>query len=196
MTSNPLFAEETPTSRVTAFAAHAISQIAYFVPDVRAAALRHATLFGSGPFFVMEHVPLDSVVHRGRPTHFDHTAAFGQWGEVMLEFVQQNHPGASILHDLYPEDSGRFGLHHVACMVEDLEKSVAHFTAAGSPEVFRARIAALDIEGVMMDTVATYGHFVELYPAVPAMTGFYAMVAAAAREFDGRDPVRAAPSLV
>jgi len=174
---------------------HSICQVAYFVADVRAAAIQHSAAFGSGPFFVMEHVPLDSVVHRGKPALFDHTAAFGQWGDVMLEFVQQHNPGPSILHDLYPESSGRFGLHHVACMVENLEQSVAHFTAAGCPEVFRARIAALDIAGVMVDTVASYGHFVELYPAVPAMQGFYAMVAGAAREFDGRDPVRPAPSL-
>lgn len=39
----------------------AIRQIAYFVPDVREAALRHATLYGSGPFFVkMPHFSTDS----------------------------------------------------------------------------------------------------------------------------------------
>jgi hypothetical protein len=83
-----------------------IRQVAYFVPDVAAAATRHMTLFGSGPFFVAEHIPLRLCRHRGRPAELDHTAAYGQWGDQMIEFVQQNNPGPSVFRDLYP-DGGR-----------------------------------------------------------------------------------------
>ena len=36
----------------------ACSQIAYFVPDVRAAALDHHRTYGSGPYYVIDKVDL------------------------------------------------------------------------------------------------------------------------------------------
>ena len=48
-----------------------IRQIAYFVPDVRVAAARHAALFGSGPYFVAEHIPLRKALYRGREGRLD-----------------------------------------------------------------------------------------------------------------------------
>ncbi len=48
------------------FAGHAIRQVAYFVPDVKLAARRHAALFGSGPYYVAVHIPLTLSEHRGR----------------------------------------------------------------------------------------------------------------------------------
>lgn len=90
-----------------------IRQIAYFVPDVRVAAARHAALFGSGPYFVAEHIPLRKALYRGREGRLDHSSAYGQWGELMVEFVQQNNPGPSAFHDMYPEGSGRGGIHDI-----------------------------------------------------------------------------------
>ena len=75
-----------------------IRQIAYFVPDVRVAAARHAALFGSGPYFVAEHIPLRKALYRGREGRRDHRSAYGQWGELMVECVQQNNPGPSAFH--------------------------------------------------------------------------------------------------
>ena len=48
---------------------HSVRQVAYFVPDVVAAARRHASLFGSGPYYVAEHIPLTLCEHRGRPAN-------------------------------------------------------------------------------------------------------------------------------
>ncbi|MFD2136543.1 hypothetical protein ACFSLT_18030 [Novosphingobium resinovorum] len=84
-----------------------IRQIAYFVPDVRAAARAHSAAFGSGPYYVADHIALTRAVHRGVERELDHSSAYGQWGEVMIEFCQQNNPGPSAFHDLYPEGSGR-----------------------------------------------------------------------------------------
>jgi hypothetical protein len=70
-----------------------VRQLAYFCADVREAALAHHRGFGSGPYFVADNIPLAGSVHRGQPHGFDHSSAYGQWGEVMIEFVQQNNPG-------------------------------------------------------------------------------------------------------
>lgn len=157
-----------------------IRQVAYFCADVRAAALAHHAAFGSGPFFVADHIPLARAVHRGVERLLDHSSAYGQWGEVMVEFVAQNNPGPSPFHDLYPEGSGRFGLHHVALFVDDVDAALADFAARGAPCALRAEMT----DGFVFafaDTTATLGHMTELYAPVPVLTGFYAMVADAAR---------------
>jgi len=71
-----------------------ICQVAYFVADAVAAARRHSRTFGSGPFFVFEHVPYKLNIHRGVEREFDHTTVIGQWGGVMVEFMQQHNPHA------------------------------------------------------------------------------------------------------
>lgn len=157
-------------------------QLAYFCPDIRAAALAHHRRFGSGPFFVADNIPLARSVHRGVERPFDHSSAYGQWGDVMVEFVQQNNAGPSAMRDLYPEGSGRFGLHHVALFVDDVDAELARLASEGVATAQRSEMT----DGFVFafaDTSAIYGHMLELYAPLPALTGFYAMVAEAARTF-------------
>lgn len=159
----------------------AIRQVAYFCADARAAAREHHGAFGSGPYFVADNIPLARAVHRGTERMLDHTSAYGQWGEVMIEFVQQNNPGPSAFHDLYPEGSGRYGLHHVAVFVDDVDAALAGFAAQGAHPAFRAEMAD-GFVWAFADTSASLGHMTELYAPTPSLTGFYAMVADAARD--------------
>lgn len=164
-------------------------QIAYFVPDIRAAALAHHRRFGSGPFFVIDHVALDRSEYRGRPCPLDHGSAYGQWGVVMVEFVQQHNPDPSAYHDLYPVGSGRCGLHHVALFVDDLADALARHRAAGKPTAQYA-VTTTGAAFAFVDTVAELGHMLELYEPGPGLTRFYEMVADAADNWDGLDPIR------
>lgn len=166
-----------------------VRQIAYFVPDVRAASMAHHALFGSGPYFVAEHIALRLSKHRGVERPLDHTSAYGQWGEVMIEFVQQNNPGPSAFHDIYPEGSGREGVHHIALFVDDVAGEISRFNAAGFETAFYAEMND-GFAFAFIDTVGKLGHMVELYAPVPVLTGFYAMVAGAAKGWDGTDVVR------
>lgn len=154
-------------------------QIAYFVPDIRAAARAHRATFGSGPFLVIDHVPTPTVRYRGQPAALDHGSAYGQWGEVMVEFVVQHDEGPSAFHDLYPRDSGRFGLHHVAVFVDDLDTTIERFGERGAKCALYAETEALAF--AMVDTSATLGHMIELYEPTPVLTGFYDRIRAAAR---------------
>ncbi len=163
-----------------------IRQIAYFCQDVRAAARAHHALYGSGPYFVADNIPLARAAHRGVERLLDHSSAYGQWGDVMVEFVQQNNTGPSPFHDMYPEGSGRWGVHHVALWVDDVNAEVARFAAAGSPCALRAEMN----DGFVFafaDTSATLGHMTELYTPVPVLTDFYAMVSQAATDYRGGD---------
>jgi hypothetical protein len=167
-----------------------IRQIAYFVPDVRTAAIGHHERFGSGPFFVADHIPLRRAVHRGVERELDHSSAYGQWGELMIEFVQQNNPGPSPFRDMYPD--GGSGIHHVALFVEDVDAELERFAAKGQETALRAEM----MDGFVfafVDTAATLGHMVELYAPLPQLIGFYEMVRAAAGSFtDGL--IRTLPS--
>lgn len=163
-----------------------IRQIAYFAADVRAAATAHHALFGSGPYFVADNIPLRTSLHRGTPRPLDHTSAYGQWGDIMVEFVQQNNPGPSAFHDVYPEGSGRGGVHHVALFADDVQAEIARFNAAGHETALYAEMSD-GFAFAFIDTVATLGHMVELYAPAPVLTGFYDMVSDAAKHFTGGD---------
>ena len=102
-----------------------IRQIAWAVPDIDAAARAHSASFGSGPYFAFRHVPLARSVHRGSERPFDHSSAYGQWGDVMVEFIHQHGPDPSAIHDLFPHASGNYGLHHVSVFVDNLDDAIA-----------------------------------------------------------------------
>ncbi|WP_083988130.1 VOC family protein [Croceicoccus marinus] len=166
-----------------------IRQIAFFVPDAWAAAHAHHAAHGSGPFLLAENIPLAQATYRGQPAHLDHSSAYGQWGDVMVEFVQQNNPGPSVFHDLYPEGSGRFGPHHTAIFVDDADAAADQWAAAGYPSAFRGVME----DGFVYhfaDTTALCGMMTELYAATDQLRSFYDHVAAIAGDFAGHPVVR------
>lgn len=166
-----------------------IRQIAYFVPDAQEAALAHHLAFGSGPYFFVRDIPLLWSRHRGVERLLDHSSAYGQWGDLMVEFVQQNNPGPSCFRDMYPEGSGLSGVHHVALFVDDVAAELARHRAAGREIALHAQTRT-GTEFAMVDMVASLGHMLELYAPTEGLTGFYGFVAKAAQGYDGRDPVR------
>ncbi|MCX7283255.1 MAG: VOC family protein [Novosphingobium sp.] len=167
-----------------------IRQVAFFVEDARAAARAHHAAFQSGPFFVADNIPLARAVHRGVERELDHTSAYGQWGDVMVEFVAQNNPGPSPFRDLYPEGSGRWGMHHIAVFADDVDTEIARFSAQGAPCALRAEMT----DGFVFafaDTTATLGLMTEIYAPTKALLDFYAMVAQAAQDLSGQgDPIK------
>jgi hypothetical protein len=166
-----------------------IRQIAYFVPDIRSAAIHHYHNFGSGPFFVADNVRLRTCRYRGEDSVLDHSSAYGQWGDLMVEFVQQNNAGPSAFHDMYPAGGERFGMHHVAVFVDDIKTAIAGHKARGDACALYAEMESC-FAFAMIDTVASLGHMVELYQPETLLLDFYAMVAKAAENFDGTDIVR------
>jgi hypothetical protein len=166
-----------------------VRQLAYKVNDVSAAALAHHRKFGSGPFFVLHHVALASSCHRSVERPFDHSSAYGQWGSVMVELVQQHNPDDSALHEMFPFGSGKEGLHHAALFVDDLQGAIARFAGEGAT-LAQISVTATGTAFAFIDARASFGHMLELYEPNEALTSFYDFVADAARGWDGRDPVR------
>lgn len=169
------------------FLRHPIRQIAFYVPDAREAARRHAETFGSGPYYVAEHIPLSTARYRGQAGVFDHTSAYGQWGDVMVEMVQVHSTEPSVFHDLYP--NGGTGFHHIALIVDNLADEMKRFEAMGFAEGFYGEVGP-GAGFAMMDAVEQFGHFIELYEPSAPLLGVYHLVKSASMNFDGSNPVR------
>jgi hypothetical protein len=162
-------------------------QVAYHVPDPVTAAERYARDFGWGPFFLMEHIPLERAAWRGTTIHFDHSSAYGQAGDVMVELITQHNEGPSALRDVYAAHES--GLHHVACFVPDLPVALAAFAARGNALALDARTAT-GVDFAMVDLVDELGHMLELYEASEPLAKFYEYVRRKSLGWDGRDPLR------
>ena len=164
-----------------------IVQIAYDVGDVREAALRHATRFGSGPFFLNEHIALQSVQHQGESGVFDHSSAYGQSGGVMVELVCQHQvEPASLRRQLSQHGTG---VHHVAFFTDDLDREASRLDDLGYPQAMVATTAS-GRRFAFHDAVGELGHLIEIYQLDDRLLGFYSMVAEASVGWDGSDPVR------
>jgi len=155
-------------------------QIAYAVREVAAAAERFAEVTGAGPFFVSPHIPVSFARIHGAPGIFDHSSAYGQWGDVMVELVEEHSP---------PIVEPGSGVHHVAFFVDDTAAAVATCVQSGWPEALWAETTG-GFAFAFCDARRDLGHLVELYQPTARLLGFYTMVAAAAIDWNGTDPVR------
>jgi catechol 2,3-dioxygenase-like lactoylglutathione lyase family enzyme len=142
-------------------------QIAYGVTGLRAAADRFAASTGAGPFTLIEHIELRSVRITGEPGEFDHSSAYGQWGPVMVELVEEHSP---------PLVEPGSGVHHVSFMVTSLEQAAEWCTAQGWLELLRAETSGGQ-EFAFHDARQDLGHLVELYEPSERLLRFYRSVA-------------------
>jgi len=161
-------------------------QIAYHVPDPEAAAIRCAREFGWGPFYLMEHIPLESCLYRGNPAVFDHTSAYGQAGELMIELITQHDDSPSVLRDLYAADES--GVHHVAYFVSDLQASLGDFRHRGYEVSLEA--SARGLQFAMVDACFSVGHMLELYEPTADLRRFYDFIRRKSQGWDGAEPLR------
>jgi hypothetical protein len=156
-------------------------QIAYAVDDVTAAATAW-TERGVGPFFVREHIEVVNARLRGRSGTFDHSSAFAQWGDVMVELIHQHDGGAEPI-------VGASGIHHVAHFVDDFADASAMLSDSGRPEVLYAETST-GMPFAFHDALGERGHLIEIYERTPTLARFYDMVRSAATGWDGSNPVR------
>ncbi len=143
-------------------------QLAYVVDDPRAAAMRWERA-GAGPFVLAEHIAVTDVVHRGRPSTFDHTSAYGWWGSTMIELLCQHDDAPSAVTERFAP--GESGLHHVACFVDDLGAALRSAAALGLATAMTARAGRTEF--AFVDDVDRAGHYWELYEPSDHLLAFY-----------------------
>lgn len=164
-----------------------VRQIAYIVEDLEQAARRHHEVFGSGPFWTVDHIPCTVARYRGEPVEFNHAAAYGQWGDVMVEFMHQLDNRPSPVRDMFSVGEG--GIHHTAFIVPDLKQAHAHLLDRGFAEALYTGMKN-GAESYMFDARDPYGHFIEIYEGGYGLADLYDLVADSAKDFDGTDLLR------
>jgi hypothetical protein len=163
-----------------------VVQIAYVVDDPAVAAQQWHERHGAGPFFLRQHIAVTDVVHRGEPTVFDHTSAYGWMGGVMVELFCQHDRAPSAVTERFGPGEG--GLHHMACIVDDYDAALRDAERLGMSVATTAKAGTLPF--AFIDDRAANGHYWEVYPSVPRLLDFYAMVRHAHEHPDGGDVVR------
>ena len=161
------------------FAGQGPVQIAYAVENVVAAA-EAWTLRGAGPFFVREHIAVENSRMHGQPATFDHSSAYGQWGDVMVELICEHHLDADRV-------GPRSGVHHLAFFVDDFARAQAALVATGCREVLYAEAGSTEFA---MHADPRLEHLVEIYVGSPSLNRFYSMVRDAAASTENIDSIR------
>jgi hypothetical protein len=164
-----------------------VMQIA-FVPKDFDGALKHWTqTMGVGPFFVMEGITLDGMRYRGAPSDCRFTIAIAYWGDLQVELIRQDNDAPSI----YRGDYGRDGdiLHHQCVLTDDIAAARRTVEAAGGEVLVEARVGQ-DGAVLYCDTGGGPGTILEILQPATGTLDLFAMMRAAARDWDGSDPVR------
>ena len=161
-------------------------QIAYAVSDIFGGVDKWIKDFGAGPFFIAEHIPIKNVIYRGHPSELDITVAYGQWGEIMIELVQDNGEGPSIIRDLYPPQKS--GLHHLAYFVNDMDLVSAKLVEEGYVLAMSGQAGENRFQ--FFDAISEMGHFLEIYEPIESLKSLYERVRIASINWDGSDPLR------
>ena len=141
-------------------------QVAYAADpnrDLEDVAKEFRAATGAGPFVVARHISITTCTIAGRPAEFDHSSAYGWWGDVMVELVQEHTP--SVI-------ARTTGLHHMAFMVADLDDAVAWCARLGWPTLLDA-VTGTGQRFVFADARASLGHLVEMYEPSERLLGFY-----------------------
>ncbi|NTU90027.1 MAG: hypothetical protein HGA54_09065 [Actinobacteria bacterium] len=167
-----------------------IRQIGFFVPDCIEAAKKHNAIFGSGPYLVVENMEMQKVLHRGKPAELNHSCCFGMWGDVQVEFCQQNSEGDSYYKDTYPDFTSQ-GFHHFAIFSDDVEETIKEFESLGYALGTRMVVGGDDSTNsemlvVMIDCRKDFNCFIEVYPPPEPL---YSMIRDMAKDWDGMTDV-------
>lgn len=163
-----------------------IIQNAWVVTDLEAAMARWTRDFGIGPFFTFPHVQLQNLKYHGQPASLDMSVAIAQAGPVQVELIQQHCDNPTCYTDSIPR--GGHGFHHVAVFAKDYDRELAYWRDKGFP------VAAEGLAGTMrfayIDTRPITDCMIELIEDEPNIRAAFKIIADAARDWDGRDPVR------
>ena len=167
-------------------------QIAYVPQDFDAALAHWTQVMGVGPFFVMENIALDDMRVMGAPSDCRFTIALAQWGDVQIELIRQDNDAPSIYRGDYLPAGG--AMHHICLLTHDIAEARAAIEASGGQVVVEAKVGA-DGAVIYADcgpaaTRPNAGALVEVLQPASGSEGLFAMIADAAKGWDGSDPVR------
>jgi hypothetical protein len=165
-----------------------IRQNGYVVRDIERAMQHWVDVLGVGPWFYLPHVACDSFECRGVAGSPDISIALANSGDLQIELIQQHCDTPTLYKEFL--DAGREGLQHVSSWVADYDEAVERITGAGHGIGQRGTMQEGVIKFVYFDTEMHPGTVFEVSNMAGDLAYIPQMVADAARDWDGADPVR------
>lgn len=166
-----------------------VIQLAYTVPDLRAAIDFWIRDLKAGPFFLFGAWSGENPVYRGEPSKTAVEIAMGFSGHMLIELMQplDDHPS------VYKEQIGRtgHGFHHFGRASADVDAEIAQMEKDGYTLAFRAGVPTGGAVA-FLDGGSDKPGFVELIPANDAMDETFTRFWRASVDWDGSDPIRPA----
>ena len=165
-----------------------VMQMAY-VPEDMDGALRYWTeTMGVGPFFKLANIQVDAARYKGEPASIDFSVYIAYWGDMQIELIEQYNDAPSIYKSWRSE--GREGLHHICIVVEDMARARAVCAEAGATVMQEIWLPGGG-EAIYVDAGGGPGSLIEMICFPPESYAFFDLMRAAARNWDGSEPVRA-----
>ena len=162
-------------------------QTAFTTADIHATMREMTRTLGVGPWFLRERGVFPRQVHRGRPSATALAIAMGYAGDMQFEIIQQLDDSPSVYREA-AERNGH-GLHHFGVAAEDYDAATAHYESMGFTLAYEAEVA----NGARVGYFDTHGKLPAMIEAIeylPATQAMFDGFRAAARDWDGSDPVR------
>lgn len=171
-----------------------IRQVAFVVRDLNAAVTYWTQTLRIGPFFVLREMRPDEFWYRGKPsTPPLMSIALGNSGDLQVEIIEQHDDSPSTYLDFLA--AGREGMQHVSAWLtrNEYELTVARAKSAGLEVAQEGRLAAVEVRFAYFDTDRSPGGLLYEIADVlePQIHPLMETIAAAARDWDGSEPVRA-----
>lgn len=165
-----------------------IVHIGYSVESIPEAVDFLSSALGAGPFFLMKDISIPMLRNANGPIVWEHSAAFGQWGNVGIELQQT--------YRLDPPDAfgptyqRTSGVNHLAYIVEDLPRERERLEELGLKLLFEAKNGPHD--SLLFDA-PLLGHTIEVHRDFTLFQELRAAMVDAADGWDGSDPLRPVP---
>lgn len=165
----------------------AVTQNGYVVRDI-AAALRHwIEVIGVGPWFYVEHAPIEDFRYKGEPSPVDVSIALANSGTLQIELIQQRNEAPSMYRDFLT--AGHEGLQHIAYWTTTFDVDLDRILKAGYC-IGQSGHVGTPGRFVYLLTEAHPGTVVELSEISGPKGRMFRRIAEAARQWDGTDPIR------
>lgn len=116
----------------------AVVQIAYGVPDMRAAIAWWVEELGVGPWYLWERAGGEGSLYRGQPSGAEFAIAIAYSDKMMFELIQPLDDKPSVYKDMH--DRNVWGFHHLAKMRPNVRQIAKEREARGQPIVFQAPV--------------------------------------------------------
>jgi catechol 2,3-dioxygenase-like lactoylglutathione lyase family enzyme len=161
-------------------------QNGYVVRDLRRSIRYWTEVLGVGPFFLIEHAPMEEYEAWGRPTPIDISVALSMTGNLQIELIQQ-HNDADTPYTRFLSEFGE-GMQHIGYYTWDFDGDRERLEEAGLTTIQSglgkgSRMAYFDAGGHAGSTI-------ELSELTPGKQAFFEQIAETARSWDGGQPVR------